>query len=209
MKAAQAKRKLLDESIRLIEEQGLGGLSFREMARRAGVSHQAPYHHFVNREGILAAIVYEGFARLNQCLSEVFARESSGSAQDTLRELLRAYMTFAIGNPVYYRVMFRPELVDLRGFPEVRSQASFAFQKLVNAVAACHPSMARLDPRLEKIANTLWAAAHGVAVLWLDGPMRRTARGSSIGSLIDAASEMFSQAGATVSMGRARPARRQ
>ena len=73
MKAAEAKKLLLEESVRLIAEEGLGGLSFREMARRAGMSHQAPYHHFANREGILAAIALEGFTALDAALVAVRA----------------------------------------------------------------------------------------------------------------------------------------
>ncbi len=208
VRGAEAKRRLLDESIRLIDEQGLGGLSFREMARRAGVSHQAPYHHFTNREGILAAIAREGFERLNTRLSEVFESDRKASAQRTLRDLLRAYMTFAIGNRVYYRVMFRPELVNLKRFPEARAAATRAFQHVVNAVAACHRGMTRSNPRQAEIANALWAAAHGVADLWLDGPMRRGSAGQSIGSLIDLASEMYSEAGARVSARRVGSSRR-
>ena len=117
-------------------------------------------------------------------------------------------MTFAMANRVHFRVMFRPELVNLGNFPAVRARANRAFQQLVAAVASCHPEVASSDPRLVQIANALWAGAHGVAVLWLDGPVRRLSPGESIGSLIDLASEMFSEAGATVSIERARAARR-
>jgi AcrR family transcriptional regulator len=196
MKAADARKKLVDESVRLIDELGLSGLSFREMSRRAGVSHQTPYYHFTNREGILAAIAHEGFARLNARLTEVRTKHRRKSPPDVLRNLLRAYMVFAIENPVHYRVMFRRELVEFKRYPEARAQATLAFQRLVDAVAACHPGPAKTDKRLVEVANALWAAAHGVATLWLDGPLNVHSPGISIASFIDLAAEIFSQAGA-------------
>jgi AcrR family transcriptional regulator len=157
-KATEAKKQLLEESVRLIEEQGLAGLSFREMARRAGVSHQAPYYHFKNREGILAAIALEGKGRKDP--------------QEVLRKVLRAYVSFATENPVHFRIMFRPELVPVRRYPEVREQASLTFQRLTESLADCHQGAPKTGRRLVEVANALWAAAHGLATLWLDGPMK-------------------------------------
>ncbi len=196
MKAAESKRRLVDESIRLIDEQGLGGLSFREMSRRAGVSHQTPYHHFANREGILAAIAHDGFTRLNARLLEVRASDRRKRPAEILRNVLRAYMIFAIENPVHYSIMFRPELVDFKRHPEAREQANQSFQRLVDTVTECHPGIAKNDKRLMEIANALWAAAHGVATIWLDGPLSVKSPDISIMSFIDMTSEMFSQAGA-------------
>ncbi|HLI80657.1 MAG TPA: TetR/AcrR family transcriptional regulator [Candidatus Binataceae bacterium] len=196
MKTAEAKQRLMDESVRLIDEMGLAGLSFREMSRRAGLSHQAPYHHFANREAILAAIVHEGFTRLDARLVEAQRHDRRKGAQQLLRGTIRAYMLFALDNPVHYRIMFRPELVNLPEYPEALAQAKSSFQRLVTAVAACNPNVAETDQQLIEVANGLWAAAHGVATLWLDGPLRHNTPGMSIASLIDAASEMFSRAGA-------------
>ncbi len=197
MKAQEAKKKLLNESVRLIHERGLGALSFREMARRAGVSHQAPYHHFSNREGILAAIALDGFSRLDECLLEVRARREELTAEEVLRRILRAYMRFAIRNPVHYRLFFRPELVNLAHLPEVRERAMLAFSRLADSVSECHPDLAPSDPRVEQIANVLWAGAHGLADLWIDGPMRGKSPKASIEAMIEMAAQMFSRAGAS------------
>jgi len=196
MKAAEAKKRLVDASVRLIDEQGLGALSFREMSRRAGVSHQTPYHHFSNREGILAAIAHEGFVRLNAHLMEAERKYRPKRPQENLRNLIRAYMHFAVANPVYYSVMFRPEQVDFARYPDARAQAVLSFKRLVDAVAACHPRAAKNHKRIVEVANALWAGAHGVATLWLDGPLGVNLPGVSIGSFIDTAAGMFSRAGA-------------
>lgn len=196
MKGPDAKKKLLDESIKLIEERGLDALSFREVARRANVSHQAPYHHFGSREGILAAIVLEGFTQLDARLLEVLAQRREKSPADVLRLILRAYMTFAIENPVHFRVMFRPDLVPIRQYPEARIKAMLAFQRLVDAAGDCHPKTSRSDGRFIEVVNGLWAAAHGVATLLLDGPVRVNSPDIVFSSFIETAAALFGEAGA-------------
>jgi AcrR family transcriptional regulator len=197
VKAIEAKKRLLLESVRLIEEQGLGGLSFREMARRAGVSHQLPYHHFSSREGILAAIALEGFTDLDEGLVAAAVLASNAAPQKILKEVVRAYVNFALKHPVHFRVMFRPELVPVERHPEVLAKARATFGRLLDAVASCHPEVKRNDPRLLEVANALWAAAHGLATLWLDGPMRGNSPRLSLAALVDSATEMFSEAGAS------------
>ena len=196
-KAVEAKKRLLEESVRLIQEQGLGGLSFREMARRAGVSHQLPYHHFSSREGILAAMALDGFTDLDEALVAAGTLDANAAPQKILKEVIRAYVNFALKHPVHFRVMFRPELVPVQRHPEVLAKAKASFSRLLDAVASCHPDVKRSDPRLREIANALWAAAHGLATLWLDGPMRGNPPRLSFAAFIDSAAEMFSEAGAS------------
>lgn len=196
MNASDAKRKLLDESVRLIAEQGLEGLSFREMARRAGVSHQAPYHHFASREGILTAIALEGFQRLDAGLVKARAKAGKRPPQQILRDVLAAYITCALDNPVHFRVMFRPELAPVRRNPELRAEAMQTFRRLTDSVAECHSDLAVDDKRILVIADTLWAGAHGIATLWLDGPMKTVSPGVALAPLIDSATEMLAAAGA-------------
>lgn len=196
MRAADAKKRLLDESVRLIEEKGLAGLSFREMARRAGLSHQAPYHHFANREGILAAIALEGFTRLDARLVEAARARRGEDPEAVLRGVVHAYMGFALDNPVHFRVMFRPELAPLAQYPEARVQAMLSFQRLVDAVAETHPQARRDDPAFVEVVNALWAGAHGVATLLLDGPVRVNSPGLAFESFMATAASLFAEAGA-------------
>jgi AcrR family transcriptional regulator len=195
-KGVEARRRLLEESVRLIGEQGLAALSFREMARRANVSHQAPYHHFTSREGILAAIVLEGFVRLDAQLVSARARHRAAPAGEILRQVMTAYMTFALENPVHFRVMFRPDIVSIGDYPDTRVHAMLAFQRLVDAVAECHPDADRTDPRFLEVVNALWAGAHGVATLVLDGPVQLNSPGLAFQSFVNTAATLFSEAGA-------------
>ena len=81
MAAETLKQQVLDASIALVAESGLAGLSMREVARRAGVSHQAPYHHFADKAAIVAALVERGFAMLTLRLE---AARDAGPAERAL-----------------------------------------------------------------------------------------------------------------------------
>jgi AcrR family transcriptional regulator len=87
---------VLAAAARLIEKEGIAGLSVREAARRAGVSHNAPYRHFRDRESLLAGLAQEGFAILEKALEG-----RSG------RDLGEAYVRFALAHPQRFRLMFR------------------------------------------------------------------------------------------------------
>ncbi len=194
MDGPNAKARLLEESLRLRGDEGLGALSFREIARRAGVSHQLPYHYFTNREGVLAAIATDGFARLDRELLSAMAKDGEGEAR--LRGVLRAYMGFAIENSVHYAVMFRPELVVLERHPEALRLAMRTFSRLVDAIALRHPAAPADDPRIVRMADTLWASAHGVATLWLDGPLQAKSPDLRASAFIAQSAAMFCQAAA-------------
>src|SRR5689334_19621575 len=84
---------------KMLEKEGLEALTLREVARRAGVSHSAPYRHFAEREALLAALAAEGFERLGAAQRK--AAEAGG-----LRAMGEAYVAFALENPQRFRLMF-------------------------------------------------------------------------------------------------------
>src|SRR5262245_4395879 len=102
-KPTDLRQKVLEASLTLIEEGGLDRFSMREVARKAGVSHQAPYHYFADREAILAGIAGEGFAKLGRSLMR--AAENVGGPAAAVEAMGRAYVEFAIGHPAYFQVM--------------------------------------------------------------------------------------------------------
>ncbi|MFP3992664.1 helix-turn-helix domain-containing protein, partial [Streptomyces sp. E11-3] len=97
------RRAILTAALEVIRTDGPTGLSLRDLARRAGVSHAAPAHHFKDRAGLLTAIAAEGFDLLAVALAD---------APD-LRERGVRYVRFGVEHPAHFQVMFRPEL--LRG----------------------------------------------------------------------------------------------
>lgn len=142
-----------------MEEQGVAILSLREAARRAGVSHNAPYRHFADREALLAALAAEGFGQLSGALEEAGKRGP--------RERGAAYVRFALEQPQRFRLMFGGVL-RLGAHAGLREQASRAYEGLVRAFA----SMA--EPRAAQItAAAAWSLVHGLAQLLLDGHFAR------------------------------------
>jgi AcrR family transcriptional regulator len=167
------RERVLRASVELIDEEGLGALSMREVARRAGVSHQAPYHYFADREAILAAIAEHGFEILSSGLVE--ARAKSRSATDGVERAAIAYVRFACENAAYFRIMFRPELVNVSNFHDADCSADKAFRHLPEMVMDCVKAGLPKELGGEPMIALLWSVAHGFASLLIDGPLKEKA----------------------------------
>jgi len=179
------RRALVDAAATLAGEKGVAGLSLREAARSAGVSHAAPYHHFKDKAALLAAVAEEGFLRF-----DAFQRKSLRSAPRSpaarLSALGKAYIDFAIKNPHYFRVMFRKDLVGPEITPSLRKIAYQTFDRLFEAVGDCLGSSSETE--VMPLAITAWSLVHGLASLWLDGPLSNPEFGrNSIEAIYDRA----------------------
>lgn len=162
------RRVVLDASLDLITHGGLKGFSMREVARRAGVSHQAPYHHFQDREAILAALVTEGFQRLRAGMADAIAVRAKPI--DQLTAIGKAYVAFAQANPAHFQLMFGSEWVRSDQHRETQDCAGSAFNLLVEVVdRVAHEHYGRSDPKLVLGA---WSLAHGVATLLVEGKLQ-------------------------------------
>ena len=165
------RQRVLQASLALIEEGGLDRLSMREVARKSGVSHQAPYYYFDDREAILAAIAGEGFSKLGRSFLRAVDQAGFKPAK-ALEAIGRAYVEFALRNPAYFQAMFRSDAVPLDRYPDVRKLSDEAFGKLVETIGkvfADQPSAVRLT-----ISVACWAMVHGLATLILEGTLART-----------------------------------
>jgi AcrR family transcriptional regulator len=169
MSGADLQRTVLDASVALIQERGMSALSMREVARRAGVSHQAPYHHFGDREGILAAIAIEGFAALREGMVKAIA--GIGDPGDRLTAVGGSYVDFALRNPAHFQLMFRSDVVDPARHPTLKRRADAAFDLLVAVVSEVVEARGRGQPL--PLAVAAWALAHGLATLTLEGKLQR------------------------------------
>ncbi len=144
---------LLHSAGNILEKEGLEALSLRETARRTGVSHNAPYRHFAQREALLAALAKEGFERLGAAQRE--AAESGG-----LRAMGEAYVLFALENPQRFRLMFGGR-ISIARHEQLREVATKTFAGLSGALAARVPEAQ--GARDASIAA--WALVHGLALL--------------------------------------------
>lgn len=140
---------------KILEEQGVAALSLREAARRAGVSHNAPYRHFADRDALLAALAAEGFARLGEALEAAAARGPRARGE--------AYVRFALEQPQRFRLMFGGAL-RLDAHPALREAAARTYQALVRAFEPLAGPQGA-----PTAAAAAWALVHGLAQLLLDG----------------------------------------
>lgn len=157
---------MLETSRELLAEGGLAALSMREVARRAGVTHQAPYHHFPDKESILSELVAEGFEELARRMALANDAAAAQGKHEVLRLAAEAYLGFALEQPAVFRVMFRPELCDSARFPRAQAAGERARAECERLVRIVH------DGRFsQSLASMHWAHVHGLACLVLDGPL--------------------------------------
>jgi AcrR family transcriptional regulator len=158
------REALIRAAAELVSERGLEGASLREVARRAGVSHGAPYHHFKSKERLLAALADEGFDDLDRALARAQARADS-DPRAQLEALGVAYVRFAVEQPEMFRAMFRASAKE--------PSAEGPFGRLLGAVTACLAGSSPTAADSLRAALFGWCTIHGLTALWLDGPIRR------------------------------------
>ncbi|MEM7134947.1 MAG: TetR/AcrR family transcriptional regulator [Myxococcota bacterium] len=161
------RQKILDASVALVEEQGVRAVSFREVARRAGVSHQAPYHHFGNYHGILRAIAREGFAGLSQAMND--AAERADDPLEALTDAGVAYANFARTHAGHFRVMFQRALVNIRDREDPLEEAEAAHATLIRLAAAASEAGFGSQLTVDGLTHICWATVHGISTLLVEG----------------------------------------
>ncbi len=154
----------------LVREKGVHGFTLRECARRAGVAHSAPGHHFGDVTGLLTEVAARGFERLTRSMQQ--EREGASGA-DVLRRIGRGYVAFAASEPVVFVLMFHSDRID-RTSSRLQAAGNAAFGELVAAIAA---ATGRPD-RDEDALRFAWGAIHGISMLLVDGPMRPSGSGT-------------------------------
>jgi AcrR family transcriptional regulator len=138
----------------------------REVARRAGVSHQAPYHYFADREAIMAALVAEGFLALRE--ASLAALEGETDPAKRFTAIGRAYLDFALNNSAHFKLMFRSELVREEKHDETKACAQGAFDVLMSVAGEVAKRSGYAD-HLVVLAG--WSMVHGLATLMLEGKL--------------------------------------
>ncbi len=144
----------------LITEKGPTGFSLREVARRAGVSHAAPAHHFGDSSGLLTSVAAEGYRLLVARFEEA---QPIANTVDRLNAMGKGYVHTALENPGHFGVMCSHELVN-NDDPEFSTFAARAFELLVETVTAIANEH---NPKLnvDAAAMWVWSAVHGLATL--------------------------------------------
>jgi AcrR family transcriptional regulator len=167
------KRTLMRAVRAELREFGADFVSLRRIAARAGVSHAAPYRHFKGRDGILAALCWEGQAEFTACLRQ--ARKGAKSPADGLFKLGTAYLAFAGKNPEVFRLMFSETGMRVMSAHQpddaMKSPSDYdSFEVLESTVKECQ-STGILDPHEQSgaLAILIWSFIHGFAHLRREG----------------------------------------
>ena len=160
------REALLEAAIQLIAEVGPTAFTLREVARRAGVSHNAPYRHFQDKDALLAAVATQGFQEF-QAMQEAAARRGS-SPRDQLKLAGLGYVSFALRRPEHFTVMFDAPHSKTE-HPEAAAAGEKAFGTLVAFVKACQDARELPSGDTLTFALLAWTMVHGVAKLAITG----------------------------------------
>ena len=168
------KRALVDAALAMVTEDQDWGFSLRAVARRAGVSHNAPYNHFPDKGCLLAAVAALGFDRLRDRMREAGAHAHTPEA--ALVAIGSAYVQFGVENAAHYRLMFGPALAAVGQTPRAGpAEASASAKSVLRDCVLCCARADRLSVSADDTAGldnavlSAWSLVHGLTMLVIDG----------------------------------------
>lgn len=147
-------KALREAASSILETEGLEALSLRSVARRAGVSHAAPYRHYLNREALLADVATAGFEQLRSEL--VQAAAAPGQDADRIAHIGGAYVRFASRHGGLLRLMFGQQLPNRADFPALAAAADAIGEEIGKALGD------------QALGLAVWATVHGLSMLILE-----------------------------------------
>lgn len=156
------RESLLAAADAVLAERGAQGITLRDVAKAAGVSHAAPYHHFASLNDLLAVVAERAFTTLGDALEQVSAEPDTG---ERLLKINDTYVACACAQPAQFRLMFGPLLTRKAEYPALKAAAERAFGVVLAAACAHDP---KNGPGL---ALTGWSLAHGLSNLLIDGAL--------------------------------------
>jgi AcrR family transcriptional regulator len=173
------KNALIQAGIEILAEEGVSGLTLRKAARRAGVSHSAPYAHFADKQKLIAAIASDGHKKIFEQFEAVQARY----VDDPLCQFLHgawAYVQFGLQSPDHYKITFSGAIQDEHSHSEFIEYSQRNMQMLRTIVERCRSAgiLSDGDFSSEIQAVSIWGLLHGVVLLIIQGQLP--------GTLIDA-----------------------
>ncbi|MEO4001606.1 TetR/AcrR family transcriptional regulator [Mesorhizobium sp. CAU 1732] len=169
------RRALLKAAEDELAEKGPEGFTLRGCAKRAGVSHAAPAHHFGDTTGLLSALAGEGYQRFHAAIE---ARMDASPDQTPEGRMVAAglgYVAFARANPALFGLMFSSRKPDY-GNPALEKAASAAFDQLVDSVAAFHGDDPLSSRKGRQQVAAIWSVVHGLSDLLLSQRLKLLAQ---------------------------------
>jgi AcrR family transcriptional regulator len=157
------KNALIAAGVKLLASEGLEGLSLRKLARDIGVSHNAPYMHFADKEALLAAIGEQGFRLLGDAIAVGQADVREAPIETRVTRAAHSYVTFALAHPSHLGVMFGS--LSSSNYPDLAQAAGATFEMLIEIVRDGKRGDELADFEAEHVALLIWTTAHGLSSL--------------------------------------------
>jgi AcrR family transcriptional regulator len=167
------KNALIKVGIQILSKEGLGGLSLRRVAKKAGVSHTAPYAHFADKQALIAAISTEGYHQLYVQLTAA-VETNHVNPQNMLVEVGWAYVQFALKDPELFKVMFSGVIEQEKDYPDFREISQKNFQLLLGIIKTYQETGLLAPEPVDLVAVRLWSVVHGFIMLLLEGQISHT-----------------------------------
>lgn len=158
------KNALLTAAEKLLEQQGVAGITLREVAKLAAVSHTAPYRHFKDKQALLAALAQTGFERLAQSTQTSMSKAKDDPLQQ-LHLATRAYVYLATSHPEMTYLMFGGVLRPFDQDETLKAASSQAFESLLQVIRNGQAANLYQDKPTQTLAIAVWSQVHGLSML--------------------------------------------
>jgi AcrR family transcriptional regulator len=162
------KNALIQAGMEILSEEGIAGLSLRKVALRAGVSHNAPYAHFSDKQALIAAISTEGYRILFEQLSSIREKYQADPCQQLIEAAL-TYVRFAQNRPAQFRVTFSSAVEREEDYPALVEITGKCLEQLIFIMGACQGAGILRPGPAEAMAISVWSAVHGFTCLLIEG----------------------------------------
>lgn len=176
-----------------ITDNGVSGVSLRDVARRAGVSHSAPAHHFGSKAGLLMAFAAEGFRLLAQAMRSEVAGQGTADAAARVAAVGQAYVRFAVSHPAHFEVMFGPDAL-VPGDRELTAARKAVYELLTESIGRARQAGRLPGHSPELVAISAWSLVHGLAALLISGRIPGRAGQHDTQQIAAAVTNLFTQA---------------
>lgn len=167
------KNALIQAGVEVLASKGVNGLSLREVAKRAGVSHSAPYAHFSDKQALIAAIATEGHVHIHDAITEIFAQHPDKPLQQLI-ETACAYLRFGLDEPDLFKTTFAGVVENERDHPALVEMTQINFKLIRQLVARCQAAGIFSPGPDDLIAQNLWSSVYGLISLLQGGQVSST-----------------------------------
>lgn len=171
------REALLDATEQILLEQGIEGFTLRACARRAGVSHGAPAHHFADAKGLLTEFAARGYARMTGMM-QTYRERAGPESYSQLMGVGQAYIDFALAYRAQFQLMYRSDRIN-ESAPHFKAASMAAFNQLDSVLAGFLNEHSRFDDAILAKLVLAWSAVHGFASLLLEGRMQYFFKGKT------------------------------